>query len=55
MNSLIPCAKKCRFQKDGYCNLENISISNNLIQNRECIYFSPIEYGEGKKSVNKEY
>lgn len=54
MNSLIPCGKKCKFQKDGYCNLEQITVLSNLTQDNECIYFIPFEDKNDIKKTNKD-
>ncbi|WP_208074164.1 hypothetical protein [Bittarella massiliensis (ex Durand et al. 2017)] len=46
--NLVICGKKCKFQKDGYCNLPNLSqMGNNLGEG--CVHFTPLE--ETKKPL----
>ncbi len=37
--AIIQCAENCKYQFDGYCNLEKCSTVNLL--NRDCPYFLP--------------
>ena len=39
---LIQCAEHCKFQIDGYCNLEKCSTVNSL--NKNCPYFIPLSF-----------
>lgn len=51
--NLISCADKCKFQKDGYCTLNDTSkneFSSNL--NNNCMYFAPKEEKISKKTQN---
>ena len=39
--NLVICGKKCKYQKDGYCNLPNLSQLGNQL-NEGCIHFIPL-------------
>lgn len=43
--AVIQCAESCRYQQDGYCNLEKCSIVSDL--NSSCPYFLPILSNNG--------
>jgi len=50
--SLIPCASKCIYQKDGFCLLESPnSINNTDIKVNSCIYFIPENKQETKNKA----
>ncbi|MEF9984130.1 MAG: hypothetical protein RR710_06275 [Oscillospiraceae bacterium] len=53
MNNLIPCIKKCMYQKDGYCNLDEIMVINALNIDVDCLYFTPIVSKNSKSKANK--
>lgn len=36
----INCSSECIYQKDGKCNLENVSVSN-VYGDDKCVYYSP--------------
>ncbi|MEG0899888.1 MAG: hypothetical protein RSD67_07885 [Oscillospiraceae bacterium] len=53
MNNLIPCIKKCMYQKDGYCNLEEIMVINAINVDVDCLYFTPIKNKNTHLKTNK--
>ncbi|MBC8535587.1 hypothetical protein [Feifania hominis] len=40
---MICCTKKCKYQKDGYCNLNTITSVNSASSDSDCIYFKPVD------------
>lgn len=37
--TLIPCDCDCKYQKDGYCNLEKPSVVTNVNTEKGCAYY----------------
>ncbi len=47
----INCTSKCIYQKEGKCQLDNVTTVSNTL-NQSCIYFSDKQ--KTKTEVNKE-
>ncbi len=48
---LISCNSDCKYQKDGYCELESIEKINNSIIAQGCAYY--INSKESEENVDK--
>lgn len=42
---LIQCAEKCKYQKEGYCNLDKPSTVS--LNNSVCPYYEPNSFDDG--------
>ena len=51
MVNLIPCAQKCRYQQDGYCQMEGSGLLGQAEGDQGCIYFRPLDLPQSAQSI----